>query len=329
MGVSPISQTLRITVVDCDHDSMAPETDIARAHGIELCIAQCYSEQDVISAALTADGILVQYAPITQAVFDGLPRLRAVGRYGVGVDTVDVGAATKRGIAVCNVPDYGTEDVSDHAIALAMAVVRGITQLDRQIRAGGYDYSAARPLNRTRNLVFGVLGLGRIGSVTARKAAGIGFEVIGYDPLRSAGAAQTEGLRVVSFEELLRKADVISIHVPLQEGTRHLIDADTIGRMKPGSIIINTARGGIVDTAALCDALSSGHLAGAGLDVFEEEPLPAGSPLRDHSRVVLTPHVSWYSEQSFGELKSRTIENVVNVLQGRRPGDILNPEVLL
>ena len=260
-----------------------------------------------------------------------MPRLRAVGRYGVGVDTVNVDAATKRGIAVCNVPDYGTEDVSDHAIALAMAAVRGITQLDRQIRAGGYDYSAARPLNRTRNLVFGVLGLGRIGSATARKAAGIGFEVIGYDPLRWAGAGETEGygLRVVSCEELLRKADVISIHVPLQEETRHLINAETIGRMKPGSIIINTARGGVVNTAALCDALSSGHLGGAGLDVFEEEPLPGDSPLRDHSRVVLTPHVSWYSEQSFGELKSRTIENVVNVLQGRRPRDILNPEVLL
>jgi D-3-phosphoglycerate dehydrogenase len=136
-------------------------------------------------------------------------------------------------------------------------------------------------------------------------------------------------LRLVSWDDLLRSADVLSIHVPLHEGTRHLINAETIGRMKPGAIIVNTARGGVIDTAALCDALSSGHLRGAGLDVFEQEPLTSDSPLRNHSRVVLTPHISWYSEESFGELKSRTMENVVNVLQGRPPRDIINTEVLL
>lgn len=318
---------MRIVITDCDHDTMSPEREVAHLHGIELIVAQCRNEQDVIAAAEKADGIIVQYAPIGNAVLSALPKLRAIGRYGVGVDTIDVPAATERRVAVCNVPDYGTEDVSDHAIALALSVVRATAKLDRQIRSGGYDYSFARPLHRTRNRVFGVLGLGRIGVATARKAAGIGFEVIGYDPLFG-GRDEHEGIRVVTLDELLATADIVSVHMPLDKDTRHFISAEFIGRMKAGAVIVNTSRGGIVDTEALCDGLACGHLGGAGLDVFEQEPLPASSRLRSQENVVLTPHVAWYTEESFGELKTRAIENVVEVLHGRTPRDILNPEVL-
>ena len=323
-----MSHPIRIVVTDCDHDSMAPETEIAAQHGIELVHATCRTEEEVIAAAQGAGGILVQYAPVTGNVLSALPSLRAIGRYGVGVDTVDVAAATSRLVAICNVPDYGIEDVSDHAIALAMTLKRAVVRLDRQIRSGGYDYSVARPLHRTRDQVFGVLGMGRIGMATARKAAGIGFTVIGHDPERTPGSSLDGGLEAVEFEALLARSDVLSIHVPLTAETRHLFGDDTFSRMKEGSALINTARGGIVDTAALLRALSGGRLSGAGLDVFEDEPLAEDSPLRTHDGVVLTPHVAWYSEESFKELKSRTIQNVVDVLSGRRPRDIFNPEIL-
>lgn len=320
------NESPRIVVTDCDHDSMEPELAIARRHGIQLEVRQSATEDDVIAAAADADAILVQYAPITARVLDSLPRLRAIGRYGVGVDTVDVDAATARGVAVCNVPDYGTEDVSDHAIALTMALVRGVPLLDRQIRSGGYDYSAARPLHRTSVQTFGVLGMGRIGSATARKAKGIGFDVVGFDPLRQAGTLTEDGIRVLEMDEVLACSDILSLHVPLSQATHHLIDDSAIRRMKPGAQIVNTARGALIDTQALAAAVSAGRLSGAALDVFEQEPLPADSELRRHPNIVLTPHISWYSEESFGELKRRTIQNVIDVIEGRVPRNILNPE---
>ncbi len=333
MGLNTLAQASdsraqTIVITDCDHDSIESELAIAGEHRIQLERHQCLTEDEVIDAAQNADGLLVQYAPITARVLDALPRLRAIGRYGVGVDTVDIAAATARGVAVCNVPDYGTEDVSDHAIALTMSLVRGVTRLDRQIRAGGYDYSEVRPLHRTSHQVFGVLGLGLIGSATARKARGIGFRVIGSDPLHEVGSVTPEGIEVVDFETLLRTADILSLHVPLTAGTHYVIGAENLAAMKSGSAIVNTARGGLIDTDALAAAVRSGQISGAALDVFEKEPIPLDSPLRSLPTVVLTPHISWYSEESYGELKNRTIQNVVAVLEGRRPRNIINPEGL-
>lgn len=319
---------LRIVITDCDHDSITFEEVVALEHGIILERRQCLTEDEVIEAARDADAILVQYAPISARVLQALPKLRAIGRYGVGVDTVDVDEATKQGVAVCNVPDYGTEDVSDHAIALAMAMVRSVPRLDRQIRAGGYNYAEVRPLHRTAGQVFGVLGLGLIGSATARKAQGIGFRTIGFDPLHAVGSVTAGGVEVVDLETLLGTADILSLHVPLNPATQHIISAKTLRSMKRGAKIVNTARGGLIDTEALVEAITSGHLSGAALDVFEREPLPVGSPLTALPNVVLTPHISWYSEESYGELKSRTIRNVVDVLVGTPPRNIINPEGL-
>lgn len=320
---------LRVVVTDCDHDSMEPELALAQAHGVQLVMAQCRTEEEVISAARDADALLVQYAPISARVLKALPRLRAIGRYGVGVDTVDTDAATMHGVAVCNVPDYGTEDVSDHAIALAMALTRAVPRLDRQIRAGTYDYAEGRPIHRTCEQVFGVMGLGLIGSATARKAKGIGFKVIGYDPLRQPGEITEHGVEVVTWAELLRRSDILSIHVPLTDQTHHLLGPESIARMKRGAKIVNTARGGIIETSALISAVTSGHLAGAALDVFEQEPVPSDSPVLDLPNIVVTPHISWYSEESYIELKSRTIQNVIDVLEGSSPRNIYNPEVLV
>jgi D-3-phosphoglycerate dehydrogenase len=319
---------IRIVITDCDHASTDIEEAIAAKHGVELTVAQCRTEDDVIAVAADADGLVVQYAPITPRVLDSLPALKAIGRYGVGVDTVDVPAATAHGVAVCNVPDYGTEDVSDHAIALALTLARGSARFDRRIRRGEHAISPVQPLHRINTRTFGVVGLGLIGSATARKAKGVGYTVIGSDPTLSPGTRTEEGVEVVGFEELLSRSDVVSLHVPLTDATRHLIDAGTLSRMKPGAVLVNTCRGGVVDTAALAQALISGQLHGAGLDVFEEEPLPLTSPLLGLENTVLTPHAAWYSEESYGELKRRTLENVIDVCAGHAPRNILNPKVL-
>lgn len=319
---------MTITIVDCDHETFEEEHEITGREGIQLTRTQATTEDEVIEAARGAEAILIQYAPITAAVLDALPDLKAIGRYGVGVDTVDIEAATARGVAVCNVADYGVEDVSDHAIALALSVVRGTAQLDRLVRSGEYGLVPVKPLHRVSTLRFGVVGLGRIGAATAVKARALGFTVVGSDPQLEVGTRTADGIEVVDFETVLSTSDVLSLHVPLLDSTHHLIDEGTIARMKDGAMLINTCRGAVVDTEAVATALQNGQLKGAGLDVFETEPLPADSPLLDCPNAVLTPHASWYSEESYAEVKRRATEAIVAVLRGERPRDIFNPEVL-
>jgi D-3-phosphoglycerate dehydrogenase / 2-oxoglutarate reductase len=319
----------RIVITDYEFDSINLEQSVAQAHGIQLERAYCKTEDDVLKYASEADGIIVQYAPITERVIKGLPRLKAIGRYGVGVDNINLDAATERGISVSNVPDYGVEDVSDHAIALALTLARGIPDLDRGVRSGRNALSTVRPLHRFSAQTFGVVGLGLIGAATAAKAKALGYRTLGYDPLHTPGTTTNEGIQVVSFEDLLAECDVVSLHVPLNKHTRHLINTQTLGQFKEGATLINTCRGAVVDSDALVQALKAGRIRAAGLDVFEEEPLPLNSALLDLDRVVLTPHTAWYTEESNAELKRRTAENVIEVCLGRPPRNILNPEVLI
>lgn len=319
---------MRITITECDHDSFDAEIAVAAGAGADFVVAQSTDAASLVAACAGADAILVQYASITAEVMDALPDLKVIGRYGVGVDSVDVAAATARGIAVCNVPDYGTEAVSDHAIGMALAVARGIPRLDRGMRAGSFDLAVVRPLYQTASRVFGIIGMGLIGTATARKAAGLGYEVIGYDVRAEPGAATFHGFPAVSLDELLERSQVVSLHTPLTDETRNLVGAAELDRMRTDAIIVNTSRGGVVDTGALVDALCAGSIAGAGIDVHETEPLPADHPLTDFDNVVLTPHLAWYTEESYAELKRRTVENVVEVCAGRMPRNILNPEVL-
>lgn len=319
--------TLKIVITDCDHDSIVPEQEVAQQHGIELVLAQASTTEEVIAAAAEADGILVQYATINAEVLDALSRLKAIGRYGVGVDTVDVEAATARGVAVSNVPDYGTEAVSNHAIGLALAVGRGIVRLDRGIRAGSADFVPIKPLRLVGGRTFGIIGLGLIGSATARKARGLGYEVIATDSRHELGS-EVDGVRIVTLDELLGASDVVSMHTPLTPETHHLISTDQLALMRSEAILVNTSRGGVIDTDALVDALAEGRIYGAALDVHEQEPIPADHPLTAFDTVVLTPHIAWYTEESYYELKRRTIENVAQVITGRSPRNILNPEAL-
>ena len=320
---------MRIVITECDHDSFDAEHDVAGPHEAQVVLTQSFTPADLVANAAGADAILVQYAEITAEIMDALPAIRAIGRYGVGVDSVDVAAATARGIAVCNVPDYGTESVSDHAIGLALAAARAIPRLDRGMRAGSFDLAVVRPVYQTRDRVFGVIGMGLIGTATARKAAGLGYQVIGYDVKADAGAASFHGYPSVSLDELLDRSQVVSLHTPLDETTRGMIGAAELARMRTDAILVNTSRGGVVDTPALVDALRLGSIRAAAIDVHETEPLPVGHPLMDLDSVVLTPHLAWYTEESYDELKRRTVANVVEICTRRAPRNIVNPEVLV
>lgn len=320
---------VRIVIVECDHDSFVPERTLAAERGIELEIALVDPRDldGIAEHARGADGILMQYAQLTADVLDRLGGVRAIGRYGVGVDTIDIAAATARGIAVCNVPDYGSEAVSDHAIALALSAARGVTRLDRSVRTGSSSIEAVKPLHELGGRTFGVLGAGRIGRATARKARGIGFRTVGYDPLADPGTV-LDGIAMATLEEVLAASDILSLHLPLTAGTHHLIGAAQLAGMRRHAILVNTSRGGVVDTDALVAALGDGTIGGAALDVFETEPLGSAHPLVALENVALTPHVAWYTEESYERLKSRTLANVIDVCSGRRPRTILNPEVL-
>jgi D-3-phosphoglycerate dehydrogenase len=255
-------------------------------------------------------------------VLDALPRCRLVVRYGVGVDNVDVEAAAERGVWVANVPDYGRDEVADHTLALALAVLRGVVALDRSVREGTWDLAAARPLRRLSALTWGVVGCGAIGTAVAGRAAGLGMRVLGYDVDQVRSEPPIER---VPLEELLEAADLVSLHAALTPDSHHLVGAAALARMRPTAFLVNTARGGLVDSGALLAALDAGELAGAALDVLEGEPPDElGWRLARHPRVVATPHAAWYSEEAFSTLKTEVAREALRVLEGGQPRSPVN-----
>lgn len=319
---------MKIVITDSEFPSQDIEREVAGEEGVDLVVAQGLSPSEVIANAQGADGLAVQYAQITGQVLDALPSVTAVARFGVGVDNIDVAAATERGVVVCNVPDYSIQAVSDHAMALALAVGRGIVVLDRGMRAGLALLREVQPLYQVAGRVFGVVGYGAIGKAVARKASGLGYRVIVHDILVPAGTTTPEGYPSVGFQELLGTAQVVSVHVPLSPNTHHLFNADAFALMRSDAILVNTSRGPIVDTDALVNAVSGARIFGAGIDVFEAEPLPAGHPITTLDRVVLTPHVAYYTEESYEELKRRTMHNLINAVAGHDLHNVVNPEAL-
>jgi D-3-phosphoglycerate dehydrogenase / 2-oxoglutarate reductase len=327
VSARPASGT--VVISDCDHGTIDPERTVLDGHDVRLRLVHCRTAADVVAQAADANVLINQYAPVTGEVLDGLPACRLVVRYGVGVDNVDVGAATARGVWVANVPDYGREEVADHAVALAMAFLRGVATLDRSVKAGRWDYQVARPLRRLRTLTFGVVGCGAIGTLAGRRAAGLGMRVVGTD-VEDDRPPPAEPIQPVTLQELLASADVVSLHASLTPTSHHLIGAAELAAMRPTAYLVNTARGGLVDGAALLAALDAGALAGAGLDVLEvEPPEEAGRALVAHPRVVATPHAAWYSEEAFVTLKSEVAREALRVLGGQPPRSPVNhPERL-
>lgn len=306
------------------------ETERAILAGIDarmiLAPADCITEEEVIAAADEADAIMVREAPVTARVLDALPNLRAVVRYGVGVDNIDLDRAREKGIYVANVPGYGNEEVSDHAAALLLACIRTLPAREKTLRQGRFETDINEKIYRTAGKTLGLLGYGAIGRVFLRKWRGFDpGRVLVCDPAVSSDTAGREGFELTDLSVLLRESDFVSLHLPLTDATRGLIDEAALRSMKPTSILINTARGGIVDEEALARALKEGWILAAGLDVFEKEPLPPGSPLLGLDNLILTGHVGWYSKDSVKELQTRAAREVVRTLTGTKPENWVNP----
>ena len=318
----------KITLVNMDFASFEVEERMAADAGIELAVSGERDALSTIAHCQDADGIVTSYGEFPRQVFESLPRLKVVSRTGVGFDSIDVDAATEHGVAVCTAPGYANEVVSDHAIALAMGVLRRINELDADIRAGVWDYARRRPFGQCHGRVFGVVGMGAIGRATARKAAGLGFEVICCSRSLVPGRRTPEGYDIYSFADLLQRADVVSFHCALTPQTHHLLDEAHLALMKPGAVVVNTSRGAVVDTCALAQALQEGRLWGAGLDVFEEEPVSADHPLFKAPHTLFSAHAAYWSEESGEELRQRTMQSAIDVVCGRRPADCLNPAAL-
>ncbi|CAM4300242.1 C-terminal binding protein [Paenibacillus tarimensis] len=317
--------TLKVVVTDYEYENLEPEREVFEPLGIELIPAQCHTEREVIEAAKDAHGLISQYAPITRNVIENLPHCKVISRYGIGVDTIDVKAASDRGIIVGNVPDYCIDEVSDHALALLLTGARKIIPLHQAIQKGKWDYKIGVPIYRLRGLVLGLVGFGRIPQQVARKAQAFGLRVIAYDPFIPGGVAESFEVKLVQLDELCAQSDFISVHAPLLASTRGMIGEEQFRRMKKGAIIVNTARGPIIQEEALIRALQERTISGACLDVVEQEPIDESNPLLSMDNVILTPHISWYSEESQNELKRKTAQNVARVLIGERPDYIVNP----
>jgi D-3-phosphoglycerate dehydrogenase / 2-oxoglutarate reductase len=308
MAVNP-----SVLITDCDH----PDTDIERAifaaAGLGVRQGSCRTEDDVLAAAGEAVALLVQYAPVGERVFAGLPRCRVVGRYGTGLDPIDLAAARAHGVDIVHVPDYSVQEVSDHTIALVLALCRRIAAYSGAVRSGQWNMRGGGIVHRLCTLRLGVVGLGRIGQLVARKAAVFGFDVVGYDVAPPAGSA----VPLLSLDELLSTSDVVTLHLPLTAQTHHLIDAARLALMRPTAVLVNTSRGGVVDQAALGAAIAGGALAGAALDVLEREPPDPADSLLAAAQVIITPHVAFYSEEALAELNRRVAENIVAALRRR------------
>ena len=310
-------------------DSVFPNLDPTRAVlskiGAELRLAEKPTPEDILEVARDADALLVTYAKVSADMIRQMGRCRIIARFGIGVDNVEIAAATKAGIVVTRVPDYCIDEVSDHTLALLLALVRKIPFAHSQIHAGRWEISSLVPIHRLRGGVLGLVGFGRIPQLVAPKAKAFGLKVVTYDPYVPNEISTAAGVERVDFAELVKTSDYISIHTPLMRETEGLFNADVFGQMKPTAYLINTARGAIVDEAALAQALEAGQLAGAALDVLSQEP-PTASPLLGRSNVILTPHMSFYSVESLIELQTKAAEEVVRVLAGGAPRNPVNPE---
>jgi D-3-phosphoglycerate dehydrogenase len=316
-----------VAVADSVFPNLDPARQVLSAIGATLQVAPEPTSDAIVRVAAGADALLVTYAKITADMIARMPRCRIISRFGIGVDNVDIPAATSAGIVVTKVPDYCIDEVSDHAMALLLALVRKIPLANTQVHAGRWDMPAVVPIHRVRGSVLGLVGFGRIPQLVAPKGKAFGMRVVAFDPYAPADVFARADVEPVDVAELLRISDYVSIHTPLVPETRGLFNADAFRRMKPTAYLINTARGPIVDEAALAQALDAGHLAGAALDVMTQEP-PVTSPLFGRSNVIVTPHTSFYSEESLVELQTKAAQEVVAVLTGQAPRNPVNPEVL-
>lgn len=310
----------KIVITDCDHANIDEETKVFNEANVSFALHQCKTEQDLIDQCKGAVAAVNQYAPFTEKVFAALPDLKVVVRYGVGVDNVDLEAATKHGVQVCNVPDYGTFDVADHATSLMLELCRKVGYADSLVKSGVWDYAKVAPIRRLSTYTVGIIGLGRIGLAFAKRAHAFGCPVIGYDicTKKALSTPEYSFIKVVSKEELFAQADIISLHCNLTHDNDKFMNKEAFAQMKKGAIFLNVSRGGLVNEDDLADSLISGHLGAAGIDVTCHEPLENESKLRKAPNIVITPHMAWYSVEAASDLKTKSAEEAVRAVKGEK-----------
>jgi D-3-phosphoglycerate dehydrogenase / 2-oxoglutarate reductase len=313
-----MNQPQTVVVTDSTFPSLEPERLLLEQVGARLASYQCKSEAEVIDAVRGAKVVLVQFAPISKAVLQVLEPRATVIRYGVGVDNIDLEAARGLDVAVANVPDYCLDEVADHTVAMLLAMLRKLGPQQTELQGGGWNgIAVSRPVLPLQRTTVGFVGLGRIGRSVLERLRPFGCRFVAADPMLTPEMAAQLGVIPLGLDALLEQSDAVSLHSPLTTTTHHLINAQRLARMKSTAIIVNTARGGLIDTQALVAAIKAGAIGGAALDVFEREPLEPNSPLRDLSNVWLTPHMSWYSEDAMGRLQHLAAEEAVRALEGK------------
>ncbi|OIJ17516.1 hydroxyacid dehydrogenase [Anaerobacillus alkalilacustris] len=317
----------KVVITDYEYSSLAPEKEVLRKIGVELTAVQCQTEEEVIEACKDADALLNQYAPITRKVIEKLENCKVIARFGVGVNTIDIGAATEKGIIVSNVTDYCIDEVSDHAFALLISAARKVVLLNKEVKKGVWNFNVGVPIFRLKGRVLGLVGFGQIPQALAKKAQAFGLQVKAFDPFVPIDVAEKLNVQLLSLSELCKVSDFISVHAPLNEHTCGMIGDAQFDLMKKEAFIINTARGAVINEKALIKALQEEKVAGAAIDVVEQEPINLDNPLLKMENVIINPHVAWYSEEAQEELKRKTAQNVVDVLSGYFPRYIVNNSV--
>jgi D-3-phosphoglycerate dehydrogenase len=307
---------MRVSVTDYTFPNLEPEQTVLAKIGATVEGHQCKTEDEVIAAVKDAKVILAQFAPITKKVLEHLGSGATVVRYGVGVDNIDLKAAKELGVRVAYVPDYCLDEVADHTVALMLSLLRQIPMLDKGLREGRWDgIQMAKPMFPLNQITVGFIGFGRMGQAVLMRLKAFGCKFLVYDPFLNPDRAKELNVTLTDLQTLLETSDAITLHAPLSEETHHLINVERLALMKSTAVLVNTARGGLIDPQALANALNKNQLRAAGLDVFEKEPLPQDSPLRSAKHLLLTPHLAWYSETAIERLQHLAAEEVVRALQ--------------
>ena len=318
----------RVVFSDHTFDDLSIERDILSAVDAEVVDGEA-TDEPLESLVEGADALLVMFDQVDASVMDAMPDCRVVSRTGIGLDNVDVEAATERGIYVTNVPDYCIEEVSDHAMALYLALARKVVEYDDAVHGGEWDVAAGRTMHRLAEQTVGLVAFGNIARAVCEKAKGFGMDVLAHDPYLSAEEIREGGAEPVEeLDELLAASDVVSVHTPLTPETEGMIGADAFQTMQETAFVVNVARGGIIDEPALAEALDAGEIAGAGIDVLADEPPGEDHPLVGNDRTILTPHAAWHSAESVVELREKAARNVLDALTSEVPTYLVNTELV-
>jgi D-3-phosphoglycerate dehydrogenase / 2-oxoglutarate reductase len=318
----------KVVITDAEYESFEIENEELNKIGAEVVLGQCKTEDEIIKIAKDADGLLVQYASITRRVIESLQKCKVIARYGIGVDSIDIEAATEHGICIVNVINYCIDEVSDHTIALVLACVRKIVMLNNAVKKGIWNFKISKPIFRLRNMKLGLVGFGNIARMVSHKAQAFGLSVLAYDPYISSSDMTQNNVKKVNLEDLLAEADIISLHLPLTKTTKYMFTEKEFKLMKNTAFIINTSRGSLIKEEDLYKALNEKWIAGAALDVTEKEPIDSNNNLLKLDNIIITPHVSFYSDESLKDLQRNAAKGVAQVLTGEIPSSIVNKEVL-